>query len=305
MPGMRRRKFITLLGGAAAAWPLAARAQQPTKLPTIGFLGTITPAVQIRWTEAFVQRLRELGWIEGQTMAIEYRWADGRSERVTEIAAEFARLKVAVIVTYANTTAAAVKRAVTTIPIVFAAAGDPVGTGLVASLARPGGNITGLSLQQTEVASKRLEILRDLLPSLHTVAILANAGSPNAVLEMSEADAAARRFGLAVVRSEVRKTEDFAPAFDALKGRAEALYICTDPLLTTNRLGINTLALGVRLPTMSGVREYVEAGGLMSYGPTFRTYSGALPSTSIRSCVVVSLPTSRSSSQPSLTSLSI
>jgi putative ABC transport system substrate-binding protein len=265
---MRRREFFTLVGGAAA-WPLAVHAQQAAKAPVIGFLGSGTVSSGNQWVAAFVQRLRELGWIEGQTMAIEYRWADGRSERVTEIAAEFARLKVAVIVTYANTTAAAVKRAVTTIPIVFAAAGDPVGTGLVASLARPGGNITGLSLQQTEVASKRLEILRDLLPSLHTVAILANAGSPNAVLEMSEADAAARRFGLAVVRSEVRKTEDFAPAFDALKGRAEALYICTDPLLTTNRLGINTLALGVRLPTMSGVREYVEAGGLMSYGPNF------------------------------------
>jgi putative ABC transport system substrate-binding protein len=265
---MRRREFFTLVGGAAA-WPLAVHAQQAAKAPVIGFLGSGTVSSGNQWVAAFVQRLRELGWIEGQTMAIEYRWADGRSERVTEIAAEFARLKVAVIVTYANTTAAAVKRAVTTIPIVFAAAGDPVGTGLVASLARPGGNITGLSLQQTEVASKRLEILRDLLPSLHTVAILADAGSPNAVLEMSEADAAARRFGLAVVRSEVRKTEDFAPAFDALKGRAEALYICTDPLLTTNRLGINTLALGVRLPTMSGVREYVEAGGLMSYGPNF------------------------------------
>ena len=176
---------------------------------------------------------------------------------------------MAVIVTYANTTAAATKRTVTTIPIVFAAAGDPVGTGLVASLARPGGNVTGLSLQQPEIASKRLQILRDLLPNLHTLAILANAGSPNAVLEMSEADAAARRLGLAVVRSEVRKTEDFAPALDALKGRAEALYVCSDPLLTTNRLGINTLALGVRLPTMYGFREFVEAGGLISYGPNF------------------------------------
>jgi putative ABC transport system substrate-binding protein len=126
-----------------------------------------------------------------------------------------------------------------------------------------------LSIQQTDLAGKRLEILRDLLPNLHTLAILANAGSPNAVLEMGEADAAARRLGLAVVRSEVRKTEDFAAAFDALKGRAEALYVCSDPLLTTNRLGINTLALGVRLPTMHGFREFVEAGGLMSYGPNF------------------------------------
>ena len=265
---MRRREFFTLVGGAAT-WPLGARAQQPAKAPIIGFLGAGTASAGNQWAAAFVQRLHELGWIEGRTVAIEYRWADGRNERVAEIAAEFVRLKVAVIVTYANTAAAATKRTVTTIPIVFAAAGDPVGTGLVASLARPGGNVTGLSLQQTEIASKRLEILRDLLPNLHTLAILANAGSPNAVLEMGEADAAARRLGLAVVRSEVRKTEDFAPALDALKGRAEALYVCSDPLLTTNRLGINTLALGVRLPTMHGFREFVEAGGLMSYGPNF------------------------------------
>ena len=266
---MRRREFFTLVGGAAAAWPLSARGQQPAKVPIIGFLGASTASAGNQWAAAFVQRLRELGWIEGRTVAIEYRWTEGRNERVAEIASEFVRLKVDVIVTYANTTAAAIKRTVTTIPIVFAAAGDPVGTGLVASLARPGGNVTGLSIQQTDLAGKRLEILRDLLPNLHTLAILANAGSPNAVLEMSEADAAARRLGLAVVRSEVRKTEDFAPAFDALKGRAEALYVCSDPLLTTNRLGINTLALGVRLPTMHGFREFVEAGGLMSYGPNF------------------------------------
>ena len=266
---MRRREFFSLVGGAAAAWPLSARGQQPAKAPIIGFLGATTASAGNQWAAAFVQRLNELGWIEGRTVAIEYRWADGRNERVAEIASEFVRLKVAVIVTYANTTAAATKRTVTTIPIVFAAAGDPVGTGLVASLARPGGNVTGLSLQQPEIASKRLQILRDLLPNLHTLAILANAGSPNAVLEMGEADAAARRLGLAVVRSEVRKTEDFAPALDALKGRAEALYVCSDPLLTTNRLGINTLALGVRLPTMYGFREFVEAGGLISYGPNF------------------------------------
>jgi putative ABC transport system substrate-binding protein len=253
----------------AAAWPLTAHGQQRAKLPVVGFLGASTASAGNQWAAAFAQRLRDLGWIEGQTVAIEYRWADGRNERVSEIASELVRLKVSVIITYGNTTAAAIKQTVTTIPIVFAAAGDPVGTGLVASLARPGGNVTGLSIQQTDLAGKRLEILRDLLPNLHTLAILANGGSPNAVLEMGEADSAARRSGLAVVRSEVRKTEDFAPAFDALKGRAEAIYVCTDPLITTNRLGINTLALGVRLPTMHGFREFVEAGGLMSYGPNF------------------------------------
>ena len=206
---------------------------RPKRLPTIGFLGAGTASAGSQWAAAFVQRLHELNWIEDRTVAIEFRWTDGHNERTTEIAGEFVKLKVNVIVTYANTVADATKRTVTTIPIVFAAAGDPVGTGLVASLARPGGNVTGLSLQQPEIAGKRLEILRDLLPNLHTLAILANAGSPNAVLEMDEADAAARRLGLTVVRSEVRKTEDFAPAFDALKGRAEALYVCSDPLLTT------------------------------------------------------------------------
>jgi putative tryptophan/tyrosine transport system substrate-binding protein len=265
---MRRREFIAGIG-SAVAWPAMARAQQPKRLPTIGFLGAGTATAGSQWAAAFAQRLRELNWIEDRTVAIEFRWADGHNERITEIADEFVRLKVDVIVTYANTVANAIKRTVTTIPIVFAAAGDPVGTGLVASLARPGGNVTGLSLQQPEVASKRLQILLDLLPNLHALAILANSGSPNAVLEMGEADAAARRLGLAIVRSEVRKTEDFAPAFDALKGRAEALYVCSDPLLTTNRVGINTLALGVRLPTMHGFREFVEAGGLISYGPNF------------------------------------
>jgi putative tryptophan/tyrosine transport system substrate-binding protein len=264
---MRRREFFTLIAGMAA-WPLSARGQQPAKAPIIGFLGASTASAGSRWAAALVQRLRELGWIEGRTVAIEYRWTDGRNERAPEIAAEFVRLKVRVIVTYGNTIAASIKK-VTTVPIVFAAAGDPVGTGLVASLARPGGNVTGLSIQQTDLAGKRLEILRELLPNLHTLAILANADSANAVLEMDAADAAAHRLGFAVVRSEVRKTEDFTPAIDLLRGRADALYVCTDPLITTNRLNINTLALGVRLPTMHGFREFAEAGGLMSYGPNF------------------------------------
>jgi putative tryptophan/tyrosine transport system substrate-binding protein len=257
---VNRREFITLLGGAAAAWPLAARAQQPGKLPNIGFLGANTASTQRRPTDAFVQRLRELGWIENRTVAIEYRWGEGRDERFAEIAAEFVRLKVDVIVTFGTPSSLAVKKATAVIPIVFAAAGDPLGTGLVASIARPGGNITGLSIQQTDVASKRLELLREIVPGL---------SSPNSVLEMAEAQAAARTLGLAVVTSELRGAEDIAPAFDALKGRADALYVCGSPLLTTNRIRINTLALGVRLPTMHGFRELTEAGGLMSYGPNF------------------------------------
>ena len=266
---MRRREFIKgIAGSAIAASPFAVHAQLQ-KLPTIGFLGAGSATAGRDWSASFVQRLRELGWIDGQTVAIEYRWAEGHEASATEFATEFVRLKVDIIVTYGTPLVAAVKKVTSAIPIVFAAAGDPVGTGLVSSLSRPGGNVTGLSIQQTDLAGKRLEILRNLFPNLHTLAILANAGSANAVLEMGAADAAARGLGVAVVRSEVRKTEDFAPALDALKDRAEALYVCSDPLITTNRLGINILALGVRLPTMHGFREFVEAGGLMSYGPNF------------------------------------
>jgi putative ABC transport system substrate-binding protein len=218
-------------------------------------------------TDAFVQRLRELGWIENRTVTIEYRWAEGREARFAEIAAEFVRLKVEVILTYATPSSIAAKKATAVIPIVFAAAGDPVGTGLVASLARPGGNITGLSIQQTDLASKRLEILRELLPGLRTLAILVDTGAPNAVLERGEVQTAAHTLGLEMVTSEVRRVEDIAPAFDALRGRAEALYVCSSPLLTTNRIRVNNLALGIRVPTMYGFRDDIEAGGLMSYGP--------------------------------------
>ena len=226
---MRRREFITLLGGAAAAWPLAARAQQPAKLPTIGFLGASTPSAESQWVAAFVQRLRELGWIEGRTVAIEYRWAEGRSERFAEIAAEFVRLKVDVIVTSGTAASLAAKQATSVIPIVFAVAGDPVGTGLVASLARPGGNVTGLSNQATDLAGKRLELLREVVPGLRRLAIMANVGNPGAVLEMGEVQAAARTLGLEVVTLEIRRAEDIAPAFEALKGRADALYVCRRP----------------------------------------------------------------------------
>jgi putative tryptophan/tyrosine transport system substrate-binding protein len=266
---MKRREFITLLGGTVASWPLPARAQQAAKLPTIGFLGPSTASFERASTDAFVQRLRELGWIENRTVAIEYRWAEGRDERFAEVAAEFVQRKVDVIFTYGTPSSITAKKATAVIPIVFAAAGDPVGTGLVGSLARPGGNITGLSIQQTDLASKRLEMLRGALPSLRTVAILFHIGSPNSVLEMGEAQAAARTLGLPVVTSEVRSAEDIAPAFDALKGRVDALYVAAAPLLTTNRVRINTLALAARLPTMHNSRAWVDAGGLMSYGANF------------------------------------
>jgi putative tryptophan/tyrosine transport system substrate-binding protein len=265
---VKRRDFITLLGGAAAAWPLTARAQQAGKLPTIGFLVSGTPSSHSQWVAAFVRRLQELGWIEGRTVAIEYRWAEGRTERAAEIAAEFVRLKVDVIVTSATVVVIASKQATSVIPIVFMA-GDPVGTGLVASLARPGGNATGLSLQQTETAGKRLELLREVVPGLGRLAILANVGNPKSVLEMGEVQTAARTLGLEVITLEIRRGADIVPAFEALKGRAEALYVVLDPLVNTHRIRINTLAMAARLPTVHGSREGVEAGGLMSYGTNF------------------------------------
>jgi putative ABC transport system substrate-binding protein len=261
---LKRREFITLLGGAAAAWPLAARAQQSSKLPTIGYFGSGTASSQRPWSDAFAQRLRELGWLEGRTVTIEYRWAEGRTERAVEIAAEFVRLKVDVIVTNATPNVAAAKQATSVIPIVFAAAGDPVGTGLVASLARPEGNVTGLSLQSADVASKRLGLLREVIPGLRQLAILANAGNLNAALEIGELQAAARTVGLEVATPEIWRAEDIPPAIEAVKDRAQALFV--HPLVTTNWVRINTLALGARLPTMHGLREGVDAGGLMSYG---------------------------------------
>ena len=264
---MRRREFITLLGGAAA-WPLAARAQQPSKLPVIGFLGPNTASAQRQWTDAFVQRLRELGWIEGRDIVIEYRWAEGRIERFAEIAAELVALKVNVIVT-AGGVVPAVKQATSVIPIVFSVANNPVGSGYVASLARPGGNITGLSLQSTDLIGKRLELLREVTPALRRLSIIGTSGNPSVALEMSEIQSAARTLGIEATNIEITRTADIAPAFGALKGKAEALYVVSSPLTTMNRIRINTLAIGARLPTMHGDRDSVEAGGLMSYGPNF------------------------------------
>jgi putative ABC transport system substrate-binding protein len=258
---MRRREFITLVGGTAAAWPLMARAQQ-SKVPTIGFLGTPTASAWIPWTAAFVQRLRELGWIEGRTIAIEYRWAEGRTERYAEIAAEFVQLKVDIIVTGGNAAVAA-KQASSAIPIVFVLVGDPVGTGLVASLAHPAGNVTGLSNQQTDLAGKRLELLREVVPGLRRLAILANVGAPFAVVEVAEAHAAAVTLGLEVAPLEIRRAEDIASAFETIKGRADALYVVGDALVNINRLRINTFALAARLPTMHVDRALVEAAGLI------------------------------------------
>ncbi len=266
---MKRRDFITLLGGAAAAWPFAARAQQPLKLPTIGYLGPNTRSLDSQRLVAFLERLRALGWIEGRTIDIDYRWAEGRNERLAEFAAEFVRRNVSVIVTSATPPTVAAKQATSAIPIVFASVGDPVGAGVVESLARPGGNATGLSLQATDATGKRFDLLRDAVPGLRRLAIMANSGNASAALEMREAKATALALGLEAITSEILRGEDIASAFEVLKGRVEAVYVCNDPLATTNRVRINTLALGMRLPTIFIAREYVEAGGLMSYGANF------------------------------------
>ena len=261
-----RRELLAALGGAAAAWPLAARAQQSGKLQTIGFMGQSTRSAASEWVAPFVQRLRELGRIEGRTVTIEYRWAEGREERIAQIAAEFVRLKVDIVVTSGTPEVLAAKQATSVIPIVFATAGDPVANGLIDSLARPGGNVTGLSLQSNDIAGKRLGLLREVVPGLSRLAVLANVSNPFSVLELGETRAAARTLGLEADSLEIRQGEDIATAFEAVKGRAEAVYVCTDGLVNANRIRINTLALAARLPTMHGYRDYVEAGGLMSYG---------------------------------------
>jgi len=263
---MKRREFITLLGGAAA-WPFAARAQRTEKLPIVGILGTSTPAAWSQWVAAFVQRMRELGWTEGRTIAFEYRWGEGSGERYFEIAAEFARLKVDVIVTTGNATAEA-KQAAPSTPIVFAAANDPVGTGLVANLARPGGNITGLSNQAVDLASKRLGLLRELLPTARTVGILANVGYSPTLLEIEHLRKVASNLDLEVTVFEIRRPRDIPLGFEGWR-RSHALYVIGDSLTTANRIQISAFALAMRLPAMFTSREFVEAGGLISYGPNF------------------------------------
>jgi putative tryptophan/tyrosine transport system substrate-binding protein len=291
---MRRREFIAAIGGAAVGWPLAVRAQQTGKLPTIGFLGSNASAWR-PWAEAFVGRLRELGWIEGSTISIDYRWSEGRPERNAEIAAEFVRLNVDVIV--ANGTAVStVKQATSAIPIVFPIAVDPVGSGVVASPARPGGNVTGLSNQQSDAAGKRLELLREVVPSLRRLAIMANVGNPQAVLEMGEVQAAARKLGIEVAPLEIRRAEDIAPAFAAIKAQTDAIYLVQEALVNANRTRVITLTLTARLPAIISAREFVQAGVLMSYGPNFPDMFRR--TAEIVDCVALSPAISRSSSRP-------
>ena len=260
---MRRRDLIKSIVCAATAWPLAVRAQQSGKLRTIGFLGQSTRSAESEWDYAFTQRLRELGWIEGRTITIEYRWSEGRAERFARIADEFVQLKVDIIVTSGTPQVLAAKQATAVIPIVSAVMGDAVGTGLVASLARPGGNVTGLSILTPDLAGKRLELLREVAPGVRRLAFLANISNPITAPEMGQVQAAAGTLGLDVIALEIRRPEDIVPAFETLKGRAQALYVAGDPLVLTNRVRINTLSLVAQLPAIYNSREYVEAGGLI------------------------------------------
>jgi putative ABC transport system substrate-binding protein len=259
-----RREFVALLGGAAA-WPIRAGAQQANKLPIVAFFSPNTRAVASPWTAAFVERLHEVGWIEGRTIGIEYRWGEGRADRTAEVVAEFVRLKPDVIVTHGQLNIVAAKQATSAIPIVFALATDPVASGFVASLARPGGNATGLSIQGTDLVGKRLQLLREVVPSLRRLAIMSDFRNP----ELAEAQAAARKLGLEANPFPLRNPEDITPAFAALKDTTDALYVGADPLVNSSRIRINILALGARLPTMHGFREAVEVGALLSYGPNF------------------------------------
>jgi ABC-type uncharacterized transport system substrate-binding protein len=264
---MQRRAFITILGGFIGAWPLAAKAQQPGNQRLIGVLGADATS-WAPWTVALTARLRELGWSEGDTVAIEYRWANGRSDRVSEIAAEFERRKVDVIVTYGSA-ATILKQTITTIPIVFAIAFDPVRVGLVQSLAHPAGNVTGISIQQPDLVSKRLKLLRQAMPQLHRLAILADAGYAEPMLEADRVKAMAQAAGLEAARIGVWRAEDIEPALESLTNKADALYVVSDALIAANRTLIITLALSGRLPTMMSYDDYVDAGALMSYGPDY------------------------------------
>jgi putative tryptophan/tyrosine transport system substrate-binding protein len=263
---MLRREFITLLG-STAAWSISARAQQPEKLLTVGVLGADASSWG-PWTAAFAARLRSLGWIEGRNIAIEYRWSEGHPERYPEIAAEFVRQKVDVIVTFGGAVTS-LKQATATIPIVFAIAVDPIGAGLVVNLSRPGGNVTGLSLQQSDIAGKRLGLLREVLPRLRRLAIMFDPDYPGAVLEIGNVQNVARSLGLEVVPHEIRQAENIAPAFEALKSQVDALYVVEDAFVSANSTEVIEGALAARLPTIFGKAAVIRAGGLMSYGPDF------------------------------------
>jgi putative tryptophan/tyrosine transport system substrate-binding protein len=268
---MRRREFLALITGPAIIWPLAARAQRAGKPPVIGLIApgsapgsaTSTP----RTAKILVQRLGELGWVVDRDVVVEYRYAEGSIDRAGEAAAEFARMKVDVILVSGDSEVLAAKRATATIPIVAVAVGDAVGNGVVESLAHPGGNVTGVSLALSETAGKRLELLREVVPGLKRVAIFGNSGNPLVAPERNAAIAGAHALGFDPIISGVQTVEDIAPTIEALKGNADALYVCEDPFTVIQRVRINVATLAARLPTMRLDRISTEQGGLLSYGP--------------------------------------
>jgi putative ABC transport system substrate-binding protein len=261
-----RRDFITLLGGAAA-WPLAARAQQPRKVWRLGVLQPGAPPEPL--LEAVRDGLRDLGYMEGRDVVLEIRWAEGKLDRLTALAAELVGLKVDVIYAFTTSPALAARRATTAVPIVFSAVGDPVGTGLVASLARPGGNATGLSLLATELSGKRLEMLREIVPNVSRVAMLWNDTNPSMVLRANETQDAAAKLGVTVQSIGVHDLIDFEGAFKAISdGGAAALLVLVDPFTSAHRKRIVDFAAQRRLPAFYEARQFVDSGGLICYGPS-------------------------------------
>jgi ABC-type uncharacterized transport system substrate-binding protein len=266
---MRRREFITLLGGAAAAWPLAARAQQPAKVPRIGFLfyGSHGPSPEI---DAFRQGLRELGYIEGQNIAVEYRFASGRVGHLPELAAELVRLKLDVIVTPTTPASVAAKQATNTIPIVIAGIADAVGAGLITNLARPDGNVTGLTSISAELGGKRLELLKGVVPKASRVAVLHDPADRSNVLVLKQLQEAAPALGLTLQPLEVQEPGEFEGAFIAMtRERADALFGAAGVLTYEHRKTVVGLAAKSRIPTLWGHRQFVDVGGLMSYAVNF------------------------------------
>ena len=260
---IERRKFLATLGGAAA-WPLAARAQQAGKIHKVGYLSPSLPSV---YSPLLFDDLRELGWFEGKNVTFEYRFAENRLERLPELAAELVRLNVDVIVAVGTLGPLAAKRATTTIPIVMLSAGDPLGTGLVDSLARPGGNVTGMSLMVPDLGGKRLELLKELLPRLSRVAVLWNAANPYPAIVFKETQAAGRKLGIEVHSLEVRGPDDLDGAFAAARlQHPDALISVEDPLTFTYRKRIADFAVVEQLPSLHGFSEEVKAGALISYG---------------------------------------
>jgi putative ABC transport system substrate-binding protein len=264
---MKRREFITLLGGAAVAWPLVARAQQPA-MPVVGFLGTASAGPFAHLLAGFRRGLQETGFVEGRNVAIEYRWAEGQYDRVPALAADLVRRQVAVIVTVGGeTSAAAAKAATAAIPIVFNTGTDPVRLGLVASLARPGGNATGVNIFTTELAEKRLGLLRDLVPGVTTVAVLLNPNFATAVANVRESEGAARAIGKEVVIFNASSDAEIETAFaNIVQAQSGALLVGADPFFNSRRGLIVALAARHAIPAIYEWREFAEAGGLISYG---------------------------------------